>query len=323
MITTFVFSEGKPAGSDIDLDVLKLVRSDEGFYIWVDIENPTDEETKNVLEGLFAFHPVAIEDCITKSQLPKVEDYEEYLFLVMHAVDFNRRSKFMTSEINFFVSKNFLVTYHEAPLRMVRTIVERCKNKSSGFIAKDPDRLLHTLLDLLAENYKPVMDEISEELEEVEDMVMSEDTGNLIPTIVEVRKELGYLRRILRPQEALIHRVAKGEFKYVRSKMLPYYRDLHDKLIKIDDLASSYTEHLLLSFELHLNKNAAQTNEGIKVLTALTAITLPPVVIGGWYGMNFQHMPELAQPYSYYIVIALTLLSMLGMFFWIKSKKWF
>lgn len=322
MIRSFVFNEGKLAAQDLDMDALRLVRSDKGLIIWIDLDNPTEDETREVLEGLFHFHPLSIEDCVAVSQLPKIEDYEDYLFLVMHAVDFNRQDKFTTTELNVFLGKDYLVTYHEEPLRSVRTAIERSVNKI-GAIARGPDRLAHTLLDLMVDNYTPVMDQIHEELEELEDLILEKGSTDLVSMILDCRKDLSLLRRIVRPQREVIGRMARGEYKLIRPNLLPYFRDIHDNLVRIDETAMSSSEQLLASFEIYLNRTAQQSNEGIKILTALTALTLPPVVIGSWFGMNFERMPELKWGLSYPAVWLLMLASTVGMWFWLKHKKLF
>ena len=109
MIRSYVFSEGKLIGEGVDTDALKIIRADKGLHIWVDLDQPTPQESKLILEEVFNFHPLAIEDCLAVSHLPKIEDYEDYLFLVMHAVDFSRKDKFVTSEVDFFMGKEFLV----------------------------------------------------------------------------------------------------------------------------------------------------------------------------------------------------------------------
>lgn len=323
MIRTFVFNEGKLAAQDLDLDALRLVRSDKGLIIWIDLDNPTEAETKEVLEGLFHFHPLSIEDCVAVSQLPKLEDYEDYLFMVMHAVDFNRQEKFITTELNLFLGRDFLVTYHELPLRSLKTAVERSVNKI-GTIARGPDRLAHTIIDLMVDNYNPVLDELHQELEDLEDLLLGKaQREDMVPMILDCRKDIGLLRRIVRPQREIIGRLARGEYKLVRPNLLPYFRDIHDNLVRIDEAALSASEQLLTSFDLYLNHTAQQSNEGIKVLTALTALTLPPVVIGSWFGMNFTHMPELDWKLSYPLVVVLNLAGIIGMWIWLKRKKWF
>ncbi|MDR0533310.1 MAG: magnesium/cobalt transporter CorA [Verrucomicrobiales bacterium] len=331
MIRSFVFSEGKLAAENLDLDALKLVRFDKGLIIWVDLDQPTEEETKAVLENLFQFHPLSIEDCVTVSSIPKLEDYDDYSFLVMHAVDFNKSEKFHTHELNLFIGKEFLVTYHQQDLRPIRAAMERCSGKGSVQIARGPDRLAHLLLDSLTDYYKPVISELGRELDDLEDLLLDDDvaaarklnTKEVMAEMLSFRKDLSALRQIVRPQREVVYRLSRGENKFIRPILIPYYRDLHDDLNQIEQMASSYNERLLSSFDVYINKTAYQTNEGIKVLTALTAITIPPIVLGGWFGMNFHNMPELNFPYAYWAVMAVTIISMVGMWIWLKKKNWF
>ena len=322
MIRSFIFSDGKLVGQDLELEALRLVRSDKGLLIWVDLDNPTPEEIKNILENVFQFHPLAIEDCVAPNSLPKVEDYEDYLFIVTHAVDFTRTDKFNTTELDLFLGKDYLVTFHTAPLRTVSTLTERFI-KSAGVGPRGPDRIAHTLIDLLVDNYAPVIDELRAELEELEEHVLAKESAHktLVTELLHVRNDFTKLRTIVRPQRDVIDRLARGDSKLVRAKLLPYFRDLRDNLVRLEDTAASYHERLLMAFDIYLNKAAFEANEGIKFLTAITAVTIPVMVIGTWYGMNFETMPELARGYPF--AIGITVATTLLMFLYLKKKKWF
>ena len=323
MIRSFVFSEGKLAGEDLDPDALKLVRADKGIHIWVDLFQPTPEETKLILEDVFNFHPLAIEDCLAVSHFPKVEDYEEYLFLVMHAVDFNRNEHFRTSEIDLFIGKEFLVTHHTVPMRSIDTTMERMKK--TGAVARGPDRVAHVILDAMAEKYQPVLNELSREVQELEDAIFGEGVHNdrhVTGEILQLRKDLSNLRQIIQPQREVVSRIAHGDFKMVRAVMIPYFRDVSDNLRRIDSGATRLSEQLYLALDIYLNKAQAQTNEIIKVLTLLTAVTTPLMVVGTWYGMNFRHMPELEGAHSYEIAGGIVLVTTVLLMAWMKWRKW-
>jgi magnesium transporter len=321
MIHSFIFSEGRLVGRDLEVEALRLVRADKGLTLWVDLENPTDEEIKTVLTDVFQFHPLAIEDCVTPSALPKLEDYDDYLFLVMHAVDFTRTEKFNTTELDFFLGKDYLVTFHHTPLKSVSSVMDRCV-KATGIVARGPDRIAHMVLDAMVDNFKPITDELRGELEKIEETVLSAETENLTPKLLEVRSELNHLRQIVRPQRDIASRLAHGESKIIRSVMYPYFRDLRDNLVRIDETAAGYADQLLISFDLYLSRSGFEANEGIKVLTALTAITLPAILVGTWYGMNFTHMPELKSPHAYPIVLGVTVVLTAIMFGWCKRRRW-
>ena len=321
MIRSFVFSEGKLVASDLEAEAMRLVRADKGLHLWVDLDNPTDDELKLVLENVFQFHPLAIEDCVTPTSLPKIEDYEDYLFIVAHAVDLSQTEHFATTELDLFLGKEYLVTFHRKPLRSIQWLADRC-SKGSGIIARGTDRLAHDIIDQLVERYTPVLDGVRAKIERIEARVLKEHAENLTSDLLAVRAELSDLRQIVRPQRDVINRLAHGDSKIVRTVMLPYFRDLRDNLIRQEETLATLGDALLVSFDLFLNKSASQANEGIKVLTALTAITMPPILFGTWYGMNFEHMPEVSSPYGYWISLGVMLLATLGMFIWCRRRGW-
>src|SRR3954467_14852520 len=167
MIRSFVFSEGKLVGSDLEREALRLVRADKGLPLWVDLDKPTEEETKFVLESVFQFHPLAIEDCVSPNSLPKVEDYDDYLFIVTHAVDFSRTDKFATTELDLFLGKDYLVSFHTAPLKSVQAALDRV-TKSGRVVARGPGRLAHPILDLLVDYYGPALCAVRKDPEDLE-----------------------------------------------------------------------------------------------------------------------------------------------------------
>lgn len=323
MIHSFIFSDGRLVGRDLELEALRLVRADKGLILWVDLDNPTPEETKAVLEGVFQFHPLAIEDCVAPSDLPKIEDYEDYLFMVTHAVDFSRKDKFATTELDMFMGKDYIVTYHRQPLRSVAALMERAA-KNTTLAPRGPDRIAHSLLDLMVGHYMPVLDELRAELEEIEELVLRKSTTEaFMQEMLHARSDFSKLRQIVRPQRDVTERLARGDTKMIRHTLLPYYRDLRDKLARFEDTAASYHDRLLMAFDIYLNKAAFEANEGIKFLTALTAITIPVMVVGTWYGMNFEAMPELRGRFSYYVATGVVLFFTTVTYVYLKRKRWF
>jgi magnesium transporter len=322
MIRSFIFSDGRLVGQDLELEALRLVRADKGLVIWVDLQDPTPEETKALLDGVFQFHPLAIEDCVQPSSLPKVEDYEDYLFIVTHAVDFTRTEKFNTSELDLFLGRDFVVSFHTAPLRSVTTLIERV-TKNVGVGPRGPDRIAHSLIDLIVDNYAPVIDELRAELEELEEHILAVESAHktLVGDMLHVRGDFTRLRTIVRPQRDTIERLARGDSKMIRPKLVPYFRDLRDNLARLEDTTAGYHERLLMAFEIYLNKTTAETNEGIKFLTAITAVTIPVMVIGTWYGMNFRTMPELDHGYPW--ALGITLVGTVLMVIYLRRKRWF
>lgn len=332
MIRSLAFTtQGKLYSRNLEVPLMPTLLGDTNLFLWVDLERATAEEAKLVLEDVFHFHPLSIEDCLTVSPSPKVEEYNPrpedkfapYLFMVIHAVDYNRKDGlFATSELNFFLGKNFLVTYHVEPLRSISQMEEQAL-KGTMQIARAPDRMAHTLLDSIVENYNPALDELSLEIGELEQQALQHPTKETLNKILQVKKEVVHLRQIIGPQREVLARFARGEFKLIRAHLVPYYRDVYDALFHIGELAQAYTDSLTGILQVYLNMSSNQTGEVVKLLTLITVITTPLMMVGTWYGMNFHDMPELKWPHAYPIAVAVTGLSTAATFWYFKRKKWF
>jgi len=332
MIRSLAFTtQGRLHTKDIEMFLMPTLLKDTNLFLWVDLESPTREEAKSVLEDVFHFHPLSIEDCVMDSPSPKVEEYsprEEdqftpYLFIVIHAVDYSRKDcVFATSELNFFLGKNFLVTYHNGPLRSV-TQTEEQAIKGTMHIARAPDRVAHTLLDAIVENYKPALEQLSQEIAEIEQQALQNPGKQTLNKILEIKKEVQHLRRIIGPQREVLAKFARGEFKLVRAHLVPYYRDVYDTLFHISELAQGYADSLTGILQVYLNMSSNQTGEVVKFLTMVTIITTPLMMIGTWYGMNFHDMPELSWPHAYPIAVVVMITSTAATYWYFKKKKWF
>jgi len=323
MITTLVYRDSKFSAHNPPPETLVALRTEPGTLLWVDLSAPTEEEIKLVLETTFAFHPLAIEDCVTDSPLPKLEEYEDHLYLVMHAVDYTRTEHFTTTELDLFIGKNFLVTFHRQPLRPVQAAIDRYL-RGPATPVRGPDRFAHTILDLMVEAYQPAMDELHRDLEEIEEGVLKDiSSDDLFPRVVALRKQFSALRQSVRPQREIASVLAEGKTKLIRAVMVPYLRDLTEDLTRIETETNTWAEQLMLSFRVYLNKSSHEANAGIRVLTGITALTIPVLLISGWFGMNFVHMHELGKPYGYLAAASLTLAGTVGMLFYMRRKHWF
>src|SRR4029079_8472544 len=315
MIRSLVFTtQGRLHSKDIEMFLMPTLLSDTNLFLWVDLENPTPEETKYVLEDVFHFHPLSIEDCVMVSASPKVEEYapkEEdkftpYVFMVIHAVDYSRTDGvFATRELNFFLGKNFLVTYHEVPIKSVSMTEDRAI-KGTMHIARAPDRVAYNLLDSIVDHYKPAMDEVSIEISELEQQALQNPSKHTLNKILLVKKEVLHLRQIIGPAREVLARFGRGEFKLLRAHLVRYYRDRYDALFQISELAQNYTDSLTGILQIYLNMSSNQTGEVVKLLTVITVITTPLTLIGTWYGMNFEFMAELHWKHGYMFVTCLT-----------------
>lgn len=332
MIRSLVFTtQGRLHSKDIEMFLMPTLLSDTNLFLWVDLENPTPEEAKYVLEDVFHFHPLSIEDCVMVSPSPKVVEYQPkeddrftpYLFMVIHAVDYSRKDGvFATRELNFFLGKNFLVTYHDTPMRSVSATEEQAI-RSTINIGRAPDRVAYTLLDSIVDNYKPALDELSFEVAELEQQVLESPSRDTLNKLIQIKREVLHLRRIIGPQREVLARFARGEFKLIRAHMVPYYRNVYDSLFQISELAQTYTDSLTGILQVYLNMSSNQTGEVVKLLTLITVITTPLMMIGTWYGMNFENMPETEWRHGYWVAGTVTVVSTIATFWYFRKRKWF
>jgi len=164
---------------------------------------------------------------------------------------------------------------------------------------------------------------LSLEIAELEQAALQDPSKETLNKILQIKKEVLHLRQIIGPQREVLARFARGEFKLIRAHLVPYYRDVYDALFHISELAQGYTDSLTGILQVYLNMSSNQTGEVIKILTLFTIITTPMMLVGTWYGMNFEHMPELHWPFSYAVITLLTVLGTAGAFYYFKRKKWF
>jgi magnesium transporter len=331
MIRSFAFTtQGRLHSQDVAPFLMPTLLSDTNLFLWVDLEGATEDEARLVLGEIFHFHPLSIEDCVAESPSPKVEEYfpkdddhfSPYLFMVIHAVDYSRKDGvFGTTELNFFLGKNFLVTYHTTTMRSVQMVEDRCR-KGNVHVARAPDRVAHVLLDSIVDNYKPALEELAIEIAELEQKVVQSQTRAQIASILKLKKEVLHLRQIIGPQREVLARFARGEFKLVRAHLVPYYRDVYDALFNIGERAQAYTDSLTNVLQVYVNMSSHQTGEVIKLLTLITVVTTPLTLVGTWYGMNFTNIPEYHAKHGYLFAILFTVASTLATFVYFKRKGW-
>jgi magnesium transporter len=333
MTQIFVFDgEGKEPRKETDLEKLPALLTGGTALVWIDMEKPSLPEARALLDGIFHFHPLEIEDCIEPGSTPKVEEYNPgpedkyapHLFMVIHAVDYSRSDgKFATSELNFFISKNYLVTHHDLPLRTITQIQERV-TKEPARAGQGADRLVHLLAHTLVENYKPALDELSREISSLEERALEDSASRqTLNQLLGLKKEVGNLTRIIGPQSDVLKRLASGDFKLIRPRLLPYFRDVSDDLGRIAQMARGYADSLTGIMQISLSLSSNQTGEVVKILTLITLLTTPLMMIGTWYGMNFKDMPELQWTHGYPIAAGAMLLSTGATYWYFRKKKWF
>jgi len=314
--------------TNLSLEDIPHYLRDKKASLWVDLEGPTLEEVK-ILKSIFNFHPLTIEDCQAENHFPKVDNYQDYLFMVVHGVSFHTPiNTFTTVEMNIFAGANYLVTFHKAKVRAVSILREKT-NQSAETIGHGGNILLYHLLDILVNNYLPILNEFDENLESIGEEIFKERDDELLETIFLWKKNVLKLRRIMGPQRDVLNLLSRGDVQVIEAKNRIYFRDIYDHLYRIYEMAETYRDIISGSIEVYLTLSANeqaqmshQMGRVVKTLTVIATILMPPTLISGIYGMNFKNMPELQTPYGYFVTIACMILISASMLIFLKTKKW-
>ncbi len=302
-------------------DEMKAAIANSNNVLWLDIVDPGNDEL-DLLEKVFDLHPLTIEDCINTNARPKIEQFEHYIFIVIHAATSTPRSqRVRTIELNMCVGKNFLITIHQEPIRGVETAMERAR-KNPAMMWKSPDTLLHAVVDSLVDNYLPVLDMMDYKISAIETQVLKNPTQKTLNLIFAVKKDILSLRRFISPQRDAVNFLSKENFQFINPKTRVYFRDVYDNLIFINDTIDTYRDITNSALDAYLSTISNKTNDTMKILTIIATIMMPLTLITGVYGMNFRQMPMLTWQWGFYVVSFIMILLGLGMLVFFKRKEW-
>ncbi|ADL08577.1 magnesium/cobalt transporter CorA [Thermosediminibacter oceani] len=319
MLTLLSYSMSKGLSVLRDLNEIKArICSTKDDLFWLDMTSP-DKEEISVLTDCFHFHPLTIEDCLYRLQRPKIEEYEGYYFIVLHALSGDIKKEPM--EFNVYMSHNYLVTFHWKPLSCVDNLIEHFI-KNPAVFQKGVDFLLYSISDTLVDEYFPLLDDLDERLSIIEDSIFGRPEKNLPSRIFDIKQEILRIRKILSAQREVFNMVLRHDFPYIRSESRLFLMDVYDHLLRLFDTVDLYSERVSGALESYLTIVSNLTNEIMKVLTIFTAIMMPLTLIAGIYGMNFKYMPELNWRWGYPFTLLLMGLTAIGLIWFFKRKRW-
>ena len=253
--------------------------------MWVDLSAPTPEEGR-LLSGLFHFHALSVEDAMSEIHHPKIEPYQGYLYLILHGIDFHDgKPEFGTHDIDFFLGPNYLVTVHDGHSRSIAKMKEICQ-QHEHVLAEGPVALLHRIVDSMVDNYRPEVDALEEQIDQLEDEAILGNREDLVRQILALKRDLGSLRRVLIPQRDAIGRLARREFPQISDEMTYRFRDVYDHLVRLTEEAALFQDRVTGILEAHLSTVSNRLNQVMKVLTIMSTLFMPMTVLTGMWGMN-------------------------------------
>jgi magnesium transporter len=330
MLHAFVkFGDGR-ISTDPDPQVLAAALRDPSAIFWVDILAPTDDDIA-LLDDVFGFHPLAIEDTISYSQRPKIESYQHvgdicrqgYFYLVIHGPDLETfRENLRTKELDMFVSARYLVTIHEDPHRSISELIPRAKADPAFFLDQGIDLLLHNILDKLVDNYSPILDWLQEEIDTLEEAAINDPRPEVLENIGQKKRELLNLRRIIGPQREVVAQLARGEVPFIRESTRIYLRDVQDHLIRAVEMIELYRDLVVTARDIYLSSINNNLNQIMKTLTTISVVALPLTVITSFFGMNFEAIPGLHSVWGFWLTVVFMFTVVFGLLYVFRRRRW-
>jgi magnesium transporter len=326
IISVFVYDEPSVTEQEVPTLVDALALRKRGCTIWININGLA--QTSNIEDvGLhFKIHPLVLEDILHVSQRPKCEDYGDHLFLVAKMLDVTRTpgdSPEITSEqVSFILGKDYLITFQERPGDVFELVRNRLRHAKGQVRKMGADYLVYALMDAIVDNYFVILERISDESEEIEEILVENPSESIMHRIHAMKRLMISLRRTIWPLREAVNAMERGESTLIDKRSRIYFRDLYDHTIQVMDVVESLRDIASGMLDTYLSSVSNRMNNVMKVLTIIATIFIPLTFIAGVYGMNFEHMPELHYTWAYPATLLVMLAVSIGMLIFFRRKRW-
>lgn len=290
---------------------------------WINVDGVHQPEVIEKIGDHFGLHPLIQEDIVNTGQRPKIQDLEEYLFVVLKMLHYDERADEVRAEqVSLILGTNFVISFQERPGDVFNPLRERIR-KGRGLVRKrGADYLAYALVDAIIDHYFVILEKFSEMLEDIEGKVVTTPTPETLRAIHTLKREMIFLRKSLWPLREVISALERGESALIKKKTIIYLRDVYDHTIQVIDTLESFRDMVSGMLDTYLSSISNRMNEVMKVLTIFASIFIPLTFIAGIYGMNFDHMPELLWRRGYFIILSVMGAVGISMMTYFKRKKW-
>lgn len=290
---------------------------------WLNVTGVHDETILQQISEIFSIHPLVIEDVANTTQRAKVEEYDDYLFVVLKMVSVDKSTNATVMEqLSLIVGKHFVISMQEQEGDVLDLLRDRIRFAKGRMRRMGSDYLLYAIADSVVDNYFAVLENIGTAIEEQEDILLNSPDQELLQNVYSLKRELVFLRKSIWPMREVASVLQHSEHKIIKKATSVFYRDVYDHTVQVVEAVETFRDMMTSMLDLYLSTVSNKMNEVMKVLTIFAAIFIPLTFIAGVYGMNFEFMPELKWKLGYaYWWIAVILLTA-GMIIYFKRKKW-
>lgn len=271
----------------------------------------------------YDLHPLVLEDIVNITQRPKIDEYENYIFVVLKMLYYDKDEKIVSEQVSFILGQNYVISFQESEGDVFDTVRDRLRHGKGRIRTMSSDYLLYTLIDAIVDHYFSVIEILGDKIEDFETAIFSGHANDDVSKEIQnLKREILRVRRVIFPLREVISRIEKNDTNLIQDKTLTYYRDIYDHLIHVTENIDIYREMIWSLMDMYMTSISNKMNEVMKVLTIMASIFIPLTFIAGIYGMNFDYIPELHYKHSYFILWGVMIALFIGMLIYFKRKKW-
>jgi magnesium transporter len=320
IINCAAYSQGRRK-ADVDLSDVHEVLKENNQFVWIGLHEPSEEVLGQVQQE-FNLHDLAVEDAHNAHQRPKVEMYGDSIFVVLRTAQVNREHHIEFGETHFFVGPNYIVTVRHGSSVSYAEVRSSCEN-SPQMLSKGQGFALYAVMDFIVDKYYPVVHEMEMELESIEDKIFKEKPSReTTEQIYQLKRELLEVKRAVSPLVDVCNRLMRFDIKCISEETRPYFRDVYDHVVRINEMIENTRELLNTALEANFSLISISQNDVSKKFAGWAAIIAVPTMVAGFYGMNFKFIPETEWPYGFYAVLLLTVGLCILLYYFFRRSGW-
>jgi magnesium transporter len=327
MIQSLYYLPGKPIRKNIPpQEFPQLIRNQRGL-LWVDFSDEPASACLPILQG-FGFHPLAIDDALQETHVPKLDDWSDYLYIVLNYMVVSENGEYWETEVDeldIFLGQNYIVTHHDHPITAIDETWESCDHDLRT-LQDGADHLLYKITDKLVTEYMPAVEKVDAAIDEIEDQIFDRPSPRTLERLFALKRVLLAMRRILLPQREVLNKLARDDYEVIDPKDRIFFRDIYDHLVRLHDLNESLRDLVGGALDTYLSVVNNRMNEVMKTLTIITTLFMPLAFVTGFFGMNFFEPLGLMRDWTtspvFYIMLTITLLLPFSMFIWMRRQTW-
>jgi magnesium transporter len=327
MIRTLYRTQAGHTRTDLRPEEFIAALGDDSGLLWVDLVDESPNVCAPIMRDTFGFHPLAVDDALEESHVPKVDDWGQYIYLVLHAIVFDplNDEPLTTLELDMFLGRNYLVTYQAQPLVAVDRVWAACQ-RDERHLQHGAGHLLYKVADELVADYMPAIERIDEAIDQIEDQVFDNPTPSMLESIFVLKRALLHLRRIIAPQREVLNKLVRGDYAVIDVEERIFFRDVYDHLVRLYDIAESLRDLVGSALDTYLSVVNNRMNEVMKTLTVITTLFLPITFLVGFFGTNFFQpvapLNAFTDHPAFVLFVAAMFVLPAGMYAWMRKRAW-